>query len=234
MIDHLRRLHQGADSIVAYYYCSWDEEQAQTSAHFASTLLRQLCSKPDLIPTSVNEFYLKTKNEVKDQAWFTELQVVLHRVLKTFTRCFLIIDALDELRAQQRTRLLKVLRDASDAVHVSVLRVFATSRPHLSFPELNFKTIEIAANEHDLRALISSKIKEHPDADYILDVSLRQQITDRLCSNAHGMFLLPALQIEELLSNDTKSVCCQVPLAYVPRECSHHILHSSNHKIYLW
>lgn len=206
MVDHLRKLHKSVDSVVAYYYCSWDEEQAQTPSHFASTLLRQLCNKLDHIPTSVNEFYQRTKNEVKDQAWFADLQDVLHRVVKTFARCFLVVDALDELPAQQRAGLLEVVEGITDVVgHRSTLRLFATSRPHLTYPKIDFKLIEVVANEHDLRVLISSKLEEKPEADYILDTQLKQQIVDKLTSNARGMFLLPALQIEEILSNDTKS-----------------------------
>ena len=224
MIDHLRKLYTSKEVAVVYYYSSWNEEQVQTPIHFASTVLRQLCSKLDFIPTSVNEFYLKTKNEVKDEAWFTELQNILHRVVKTFLRCFLIIDALDELPTQQRAKLLDVVRGTSDAVPSRVLRVFATSRPHLSFPKFSFRTIEIAAHDQDVRALVSGKIDEHPDADHILDARLKQQVIDKLCSNAHGMFLLPALQIDELLSNDTKAVSDLFPSSsnmesIVPSSC---------------
>jgi hypothetical protein len=146
MVDYLRELQKDIDSVAAWYYCSWDEEQAQTPMHFASTLLRQLCSKLDSVPSSVNELYQRTKNEVKDQAWFSDLQDVLHRVVKTFTRCFLIVDALDELPTQQRAGLLAVVQGIADAVGDScMLRLFATSRPHLTY-KIDFKVVDIVAN----------------------------------------------------------------------------------------
>jgi hypothetical protein len=207
MVDYLRKRHNDADTAVAYYYVSWDEAQLQTPVHFASTLLRQLCSKQTHIPTSVNEFYQRTKNEVKDQAWFADLQDLLIRVVKTFARCFLVVDALDEFASQQqRTKVLEVMQCITQAVgHHTSLRVFATSRLYLSYPKIDFKVLDVVANEHDLRLLISSKLDEHPEADHILDAHLKQRIVDTLTLHADGMFLLPALQIDEILSNDTKS-----------------------------
>lgn len=209
MVDHLRKQYTDTDTVVAYHYVSWDEAQLQTPVHFASTLLRQLCSKQTHIPTSVNEFYLRTKNEVKDLAWFTDLQDVLNRVVKTFARCFVIVDALDEFASQQqRRKVLEVMQGITEAAGQSTsLRVFATSRPHLSYTKdkIDFKIIDIIASEHDLQLLISSKLDEHPEAEYILDAQLKEHIINTLTLHADGMFLLPALQIDAILSNDTKS-----------------------------
>jgi hypothetical protein len=164
IIDHIRALYCDSDTIVGYYYCSWDEEQIQTPSHFTCSLLRQFCSKLDFVPTCVTEFYQKTRNEVKDQTWFSELQDVVHRVVKTFMKCFIVIDALDELPLIQRTKILQVVRRITDVAEYSgSVRVFATSRPHIEIPQIDFKIIEIAADEHDLRTFMSNKIQEHPD-----------------------------------------------------------------------
>jgi Cdc6-like AAA superfamily ATPase len=206
IVDHLRERHRDADSVVAYYYCSWDDAQLQTPVHFASTLLRQLCNKLTYIPTCVNNFYQNTKDEVKDQAWFADLQDVLYRVLNTFARCFLVIDALDELASQQRSKVVDVVQGINTAVgDKTLLRLFATSRPHLSYPKVDFKVLDIVANEHDIRVVISNRLEEHPEADHMLDTHLKQQIVDTLTLNAGGMFLLPALQLDAILNNDTKS-----------------------------
>lgn len=181
IIDHIRALHNDSDTIVGYYYCSWDDEQIQTPFHFTCSLLRQFCSKLDFVPKCVTEFFQKTRNEVKDQTWFSELQDVVHQVVKTFMKCFIVIDALDELPLVQRTKILQVVRRITDVAEYSgSVRVFATSRPHIEIPQIDFKIIEIAADEQDLRTLISNKIKEHPDRGQCL-VPSRSNACDWSC-----------------------------------------------------
>jgi hypothetical protein len=133
------------------------------------------------------EFYRKTRNDIKDQAWFIELQDFLHRVASTFTQCYLVIDALDECDTNHRSALFGILDNFRRRVNT---RVFASTRPHLSNIEPSFKDaaqIEVTASGTDLQTFLSRMIDEHPDSEYIMDDALKREILEKLCANAHGM-----------------------------------------------
>ena len=172
----------------------------------ACTVLRQLCASLGTIPSAVADFYQKTRNEVRDQTWFQELQTVLRRVMATASTCYLIIDALDETEGiKQRGDLLAlvdVMRSASEQ-----LKLFATARPHLANIESRFANpivVQVTAQEADLRIYLSGMIDAHPDADHVMDPALKQEVLDRLCENANGMFLLPSLHIRDILDQPTR------------------------------
>jgi len=207
VIDHLRQRFKDQDVPVVHYYCDYSEQRAQTPLHFAGCILRQLCASCDDIPAPVAEFYQRTRNDIKDQTWFSDLQGILRWVMATFSRCFLVLDALDEADAlSQRTGLFDVLQMSRTSP--GVLRVFATSRPHLSNVENKLHRpikVEVVADQRDLRQYLGQMIDDHPDARYILDPILRHQVLDKLCANAGGMFLLPALQIGTVLDQVTKA-----------------------------
>jgi hypothetical protein len=187
VIDELRSNYKAQDVGIAYFYCEYSDQESQTAFSFAQSLLRQLSSQCGLAPAVLAEFYRKTKNDIKDQAWFLELQDVLHRVASTFKQCYLVIDALDECEANNRSGLFGVLENFRRRANT---RVFASTRPHLSNIEQCFKNaaqIEVTASGVDLRNFLSRMIDEHPDSEYIMDDVLKREILDKLCANAHGM-----------------------------------------------
>ena len=205
VIDQLRAKHKDHDVAIAYYYCEYSENQAQTPTAFTQCILRQLAGQCGPAPAVLADFYRRTKNDIKDQAWFTELQSILHRVAAVFTHCFLVIDALDESGTSQRSGLFEVLTNLRQKTKV---RIFASARPHVPNIQQAFEkatTVEVAANDADLRTFLAGMIDQHPDPESIVDVALRTEILDRLCENAHGMFLLPVLQIKEILDHLTKA-----------------------------
>lgn len=187
VIDHLRSKYKESDVGTAYYYFEHSESQAQTPISFARSLLRQLSSQCGAVPAVATDFYRRTKNDIKDQSWFVELQDVLHRVAATFTRCFLVIDALDESDITQRPGLFEMLDGLRTRAKI---RIFASTRPHLPNIERAFEnaaTIEVTADEADLRTFLTRMIDRHPDPESIMDDALRTEILEKLCGSAHGM-----------------------------------------------
>ncbi|KIX01570.1 uncharacterized protein Z518_09296 [Rhinocladiella mackenziei CBS 650.93] len=208
IIDHLRATFKDREVAVAYYYYDYSEQQSQSPSHFAGSLLRQLSSSGDMVPSAVAEFYQRTRNDVKDQTWFNDLRTILRRVAATYSRCYIIVDALDEADGQSRRSGFFDVLDAVRNSSGSVVKVLVTSRPHVVSNGGRFhnaRTIDILADPRDLRQFLTKAIQDHPDSEYTMDDELRGQILNTLCDNANGMFLLPALQIRTILDQITKA-----------------------------
>lgn len=207
-VDHLRAQFKDKEVAVAYYYYDYSDQQSQSPVNLARSLLRQLSSNGHLVPSAVTEFYQRTRNDTKDETWFHDLLNILRRVAATFTRCVILLDALDEAGIRsQRSGLFEVL-DALRSPSGTRVQVLATTRSHALSVATGFHkavTIDVIADPRDLRLFLKQAIEEHPDSVDILDGDLREQVLNTLCDNANGMFLLPALQIRTILDQITKA-----------------------------
>lgn len=143
------------------------------------------------IPASVSEFYQRTHNEVQDQSWYVELRNVLCRVVSTFSRCFFVIDALDEAEVRSHlSGLLELLNVLRSDVTTRTPKIFATGRKYGSIIQESFQKatkITVTANNEDLSTVLAKAIADHPDVKYVLDEELKEDILVTLCGNAHGM-----------------------------------------------
>ena len=152
-------------------------------------MLRQLAMQCNAIPASVSEFYQRTHNEVQDQSWYVELRKILCRVVSTFSRCFFVIDALDEARSHL-PGLLDLLNVLQSDMTTRTPKIFATGRKHVPIIQESFQKatqVTVAANNEDLRTVLAKAIADHPDAKYVLDEELKEDILVTLCRAAHGM-----------------------------------------------
>lgn len=191
VIDQLLDLRKENDIAVVHFYCDYREQEAQTPAYCARNMLRQLAMQCNAIPTSVSEFYQRTHNEVQDQSWYIELRKILCRVASTFSRCFFIIDALDEAEVRSHLPgLLELLNVLRSDITARTPKIFATGRKYGSVIQHSFQKstkVAVAANNEDLRTVLSKAIADHADAKYILDEELQEDILVKLCETAHGM-----------------------------------------------
>ncbi|EXJ74159.1 uncharacterized protein A1O5_02453 [Cladophialophora psammophila CBS 110553] len=207
-IDYLRAKFKDRDVAIAFYYYDYSDQQSQNPSNFARSLLRQLGSHGDIVPSAVAEFYQRTRNAVKDQTWFHDLLRITRRVVATFSQCFIIVDALDEADVQsQRSGFFEVI-DAIRSSGGSTVKVLATLRPHILDLLAKFHepaTIDILANPGDIRQFLVQAIKDQPESEYLMDDKLQERVLNTLCENANGMFLLPALQIKTILDQITRA-----------------------------
>jgi hypothetical protein len=145
------------------------------------------------MPIAVSEFYQRTRNSVKDQSWYIELQTIFCRVASTFSRCFFVIDALDEAEAGSHMHgLLDLLRSLRNGINSRIPKVFATSRKYAAAIQDSFREavkVTVAANNEDLRTILAKLIADHHDSKYVLDDKLREDILDTLCIGAQGMYV---------------------------------------------
>jgi hypothetical protein len=143
---------------LAYIYCDYKTQDDQTTFMLLSALLRQLLqdqpSVSDLLQTSF-------KKNVKPpiEALIDQLQATI----STYSRVYIIIDALDECRNTDGTRV-QLLRGLQHLQSHSNVNLMVTARP-LSDIEKEFKlmpSLAIRASEGDIKTFVLGQIPRLP------------------------------------------------------------------------
>lgn len=150
MIDYLKGLGQCG---VAYMYL--DDQQNAISV--VESLVVQLCYQLPRLPKEVEGFY-----DRGERPTLGKLYEVLLATLPSFPRAFLVFDALDEFRHEERKKLLPLLAKMNKAG----FSVFLTSRPHSGDIIRSFSKvakIAISANDEDISSFVEGKF--HADLD---------------------------------------------------------------------
>ncbi|KAI0907996.1 hypothetical protein F4823DRAFT_625894 [Ustulina deusta] len=204
VIDCLQEKFRDDQSVgIAYIYCSF-QEQTKRPENLLASLLKQLAQRQSSLPRSVKDLY---DRHTKDQTTpsFNEISRALHSVATTYSRVFIIIDALGECqisddsqtRLVNRTKFLKEIFNLQDNV---VANIFATSRPSKEIPDFFSKclSLTITATDADILTYLNAKTSD------IIDDEMRDTIRKGVLKAAGGMyFLLAQLHTHTLLSQLT-------------------------------
>ena len=134
---------------VAYIYCNFQRYDEQNLEGLLAGLVKELARQQSSMPASVNELYNRyAKNRMRPST--DEISRTLHSVATSFSRLFLIIDALDECQMTDRSKFLSEVFSLQAKTKANI---FATSRPSLDL-ERKFKdciSLEILASDEDVR-----------------------------------------------------------------------------------
>jgi len=163
IVDDLNKRFQNDANIgIAYLYCNFRRQSEQRAEDLLANLLKQLSQERSCLPDSVKALYDHHKDK-RTRPSFKEILRVLQSAAATFSRVFIIIDALDECQASDgcRERFLSEIFNLQVKVKASV---FATSR---FFPEItnNFSgsmLLEIRASEEDVRRYLDGHMSQLP------------------------------------------------------------------------
>ena len=189
-----------------------------------ASLLRQVISQKSVLPTLLVELYTKL-GEQKRKPPIQDLERILLHICQDFDQVFFAIDALDE--CDEATRRKYFLPFLAALQKIPRVRLFVTSRP---YPEDIRKALDpapqihVQASDADLRMYLRRRIEDSGNAD-IIDEEFKQHLIDTVTKGAQKMyvnhvlsascvhcrtashfgsrFLLPALQIESIVSEPT-------------------------------
>jgi hypothetical protein len=160
VVDHLKACFTDDETGHAFLYCIYKRQENQGVDDLLASLLGQLVLwKKSTIPEDIREWYDKHLNGEKPGLSRDEICVALCSIIRTYSRTFVIIDALDECRTDQiRNKLLSEvykLQEGSD------VRLMVTFRPSIE-PELpsSMTKLEIRAYKEDIEQYLSSRISE--------------------------------------------------------------------------
>lgn len=189
VVDHLHsRFKDDSNTGITYFFFNYKRQEEQTTDALLASVLRQLIASQSSLPDVVHKLYKQHNTPARQTRPSTE---ELIRVLKSLTviysRTFIVIDALDECKVSNDTRL-RVLSCIFQLRSDTGANFFITSRfnTEISSAFSNITTLEIRANDEDVRRYLSGNIVYLPR--FVRnDPSLQENIIDSILQAVQGM-----------------------------------------------
>lgn len=187
---------------IAYLYCNFRRQHEQKLEDLITSLLKQLLQNLSSIPDSVKMIYNQHKDK-QTRPSLDEILKTLESVIATFSRVYIIVDALDEcqLSGECRPRFLSNILSLQARTGA---RLFATSRP-IPDIEKRFKnclSLEILASNEDIQIYLNGHMSQLPN--FVLSKpKLQEEIATEIIKAVKGMFLLAQLYLGSLEDKTT-------------------------------
>jgi ankyrin repeat protein len=148
----LTALQASKNFAVAYIYCDYDSQAAQTPENLIGSLLKQVLQQCPEPPQSLRESFRAAGPDKMPLLLAEQIELLL-KIAEQFDGTYIVIDALDE-SDNARHKHRKPILDALSKIMASSLHIFVTSRPYPPDIERIFRNcprLDIAANEADVR-----------------------------------------------------------------------------------
>ncbi|KAH8125152.1 ankyrin repeat protein [Trichoderma asperelloides] len=189
----------GQDSTVgiAFIYCNFQRTSDQQVNSLLMSLLRQLSERRPSLPSIIQDLYNSNASK-HTRPSLEEIRGALQSVAQTYSRIFLIIDALDECQASGNNRK-KFLTEIFTLRDTTKANVFVTSRYVQDIrDEFNGSILlDIRAKNDDIRLYLGERMSELPS--FVLKHSeLQERIIAQIANAIDGMFLLAKLHLDLL------------------------------------
>lgn len=200
VIDELKVSQASHDAAIAYYYCDYRTQVAQPLSLALGSILRLLVEQLASLPVSLRELYEICCREDRTPIP-SELEQIIHGFSSSFSRSFILVDALDEFsiddsaQTAQFTRLL-------DSLAVAGIHVLVTSRT-LPTPSLTVEHVieSHSAAERDIRSYVAHALDADDSMIDILDSSLQHDISSAVVEQAKGMYENPTAHSSLVIVN---------------------------------
>ena len=177
---------------IAYLYCNFRRQDEQNIDELLASLLKQLAESQLSLPGSVKDLYdrYKTKRTRPSQK---EISETIHIVTKSYSRVFVIVDALDECQVSHGCRMT-FLSELFSLQAKYGAKLFATSRFILEISE-NFKgsiQLEIRARKEDVQTYLDHHIS--PQRAFLRkNLALQNEIKAKIIEAVKGMYVFSFL-----------------------------------------
>lgn len=187
VINHLQQKFDNTNTGISYVYCNYNERHGADK--LVACLIKQLLVQLPGLPHQVQESY---KAHIKRKTFLQrdEFLQVLKSVTQSFSRVFVVIDAIDEYQDENsRITFLQFIEEIKKFVNLLV-----TSR-HIPSIEEVFKgdpKVNISATDEDITMYVQSEICRE---DFTLSKELSQRselcedVVKKIISKARGMYV---------------------------------------------
>jgi hypothetical protein len=186
VIDHLKTFPD-SETGNAFLYCVYKRQDNQDVDDLLASLLGQLTLWKSTIPASVRKLYDEHLDDKKPRLSRNEIHGALSSIIKTYSRTFIIIDALDECKTNRiRNELLSEvykLQEGSD------LRLMVTFRPSIELePPSSMTKLEIRARMEDIDQYLNDQMSELCTIVQ-KNNELQRKIKDHILTSVDGMYV---------------------------------------------
>lgn len=191
VVDHLYNKFRNDPAVgIAYLYCSFRQQHEQKPTDLLLNLLKQLAQKQASIPESVKNLYECHQNKPSRPS-FDEISKALHSVVTSYSRAFIIVDALDECQVSDggRRRFLSEIFNLHTKTRANV---FATSRfiPEIGKEFEGCLSLEIRANDEDVKRYLDGHMLQLPSF-VLANFDLQKEIKTAIAQAVDGMYVSP-------------------------------------------
>ena len=188
VVDHLKTSFPDDKTGKAFLYCMYKRQDDQKVCDLLASLLGQLAVQQSMVPKSICELYDKHRRKgEKSRLSEDKIREELYSIAKTYSRIFIVIDALDECKTNRiRNELLSEvykLQERSD------LRLMVTFRPSIELqPPSTMTELKIRAREEDIDQYLNDQMSEL--CDIVQENNeLQRKIKDRILTSVDGMYV---------------------------------------------
>lgn len=183
-IDYLQNHYRSENVAILFFYFDYKAQQSQTTIEIAMSLLKQLLCKFDHVPSEVDSLFdLCTRTGIRpDQSIIVQL---LMSYSSKVSSIYAILDALDECSDDNQISVLALLSQLQQKSNYKILVSFRSHLKALQKTVPCAQTIEVRADESDLRNYIIAKLDEKKNKS----MGLRERCL-QLAKGVDGMYLL--------------------------------------------
>ncbi|CAG8379268.1 unnamed protein product, partial [Penicillium salamii] len=207
VIDDLDQEFRGDPTIgIAYVYCTFKQHGSQKINDLLAALLKQLAGQCQPLPQCIKELY---ENHIKTgtRPSTNEISALLNTIVATFSKIFIIVDALDECEASCR---LQFVSEIFELQKLHSANIFATSR-FISDMMERFKhaavSLEIRATDEDVGIYLEGQMEQLRPC-VLHNRELQKEIKIAISNAVDGMFLLAKIYLgfldDKLTANDVR------------------------------
>ncbi|EHK21166.1 uncharacterized protein TRIVIDRAFT_153015 [Trichoderma virens Gv29-8] len=196
LVNHLLENFNQENVGVAYLYYNYKTQQNQKPEHMLASLVKQLAQSSKIFPKGL--YQLRDRHSpTKTRPFLGELSNALENVIQSFSRVYILIDALDEGDDDDRTTFL---REMFAIQAKTKLNLFATSRPISAIGAVFKGSISkaISPSQEDVFLFLNARMSGLPQF-VIDDTTLQGEVRVAIESAIGGMFLLAQLYMNALM-----------------------------------
>jgi hypothetical protein len=187
VIEYLSTKFQNDTGIgVTYLYCNYRRQQEQKPVDLLASLLKQLLQEQLSVPEIVQSLY-GSHEKKGTRPSFKQISDVLHSVVASYSRAFIIIDALDECQVSDESRKI-LLSEMFKLQAKTGANLFATSRfiPDIITEFKGSVSLEIRASNEDVRGYLGGHMSQlFPFVSR--NQKLQEEIKTRIVKAVDGM-----------------------------------------------
>ena len=174
--------------VIAYLYCNFRRQDEQRIEDLLASLLKQLSQGRQALPESIRSLYDQHKAR-RSRPSVDEISKTLQSVAATYSRVFILIDALDECLINDGCRA-RLLSEIFELKTKHGANLFTTSRfiPDVIEKFKHDPSLEIRANEEDVQRYVNGHISNLPS--FVgRNLDLQNEIKTEIIKAVDGMYV---------------------------------------------